>query len=76
MATHPKSRTCRSGCAWIDGVAGFLRRIVSGPPPKSRRVHEKRPDRPRPRSEDEIDQTADASFPASDPPSWSGSGLG
>ncbi len=80
MTTHPDSRTCRSGRAWIDGAAGFLRRIVSGAPPKSRRARERvragAPlDERRARSEAEIDQAAEDSFPASDPPSWSGSGL-
>jgi len=87
MTTHPVSRASRGGRVWFDGVATLLRKIVSGAPPKSCRACEGRERtktrtraRAAPRgehdlSEDQIDQASEDSFPASDPPSWSGSGL-
>jgi len=80
MTTHPVSRPSRGGRAWFDGAARFLRRIVSGAPPKTHRVRDGRKTTGAPRgghklSEDEIDRNSEDSFPASDPPSWSGSGL-
>ena len=83
MSTHSNLQTSRGGRAWFDGAASFLRKLVSGAPPESRRAcegHEGTKPRAAPRgervpSEEQIDQTSEDSFPASDPPSWSGSGL-
>lgn len=80
MTTHPVSRTSRGGRSWFDGAARFLRKIVSGAPPEPRRVRGERESgdaarRKRELSEAEIDRNSEDSFPASDPPSWSGSGL-
>jgi hypothetical protein len=45
---------------------------AAGPPPAPARERPPfvRPDAPSQTSENEIDATLDASFPASDPPSW------